>query len=223
MEQLKRISIITGHYGSGKTNVAVNLALKLHKSGKKVIIVDLDIVNPYFRTADFKELLEAQGIQVITPTFANTNLDIPALPAQINTIFDQQDSYIVIDVGGDDAGAIALGRYAHEIIKQDYDMFYVINERRYQTRNPQDAIALLHDIEACARVKATKLINNTNLGALTTVQTLTDSFEFADKISELTKLPIAFSCFNEACLNQEIDKQGDFILPVEIFVKPFYE
>jgi pantothenate kinase-related protein Tda10 len=217
LKELKRISIITGHYGSGKTNIAINFAMKLRENGNKVTIVDLDIVNPYFRTADFKELLEQKGITVITPTFANTNLDIPALPAEMNTIFDNPDSYVVIDVGGDDAGAIALGRYANQIKKQDYDLYYVINERRYQTQTPEDAVSLLYEIEACARIKATKLINNTNLGPETTLETLTDSFDFANKVSEITNLPVAFSC-----LNREIDCQNQDVFPIEIYAKPFY-
>lgn len=217
MKELKRISIITGHYGSGKTNIAINFAMKLREIGNKVTIVDLDIVNPYFRTADFKELLEQKGITVITPTFANTNLDIPALPAEMNTIFDNPDSYVVIDVGGDDAGAIALGRYANQIKKQEYDLYYVINERRYQTQTPEDAVSLLYEIEACARIKATKLINNTNLGPETNLETLTDSFDFANKVSEITNLPVAFSC-----LNREIDSQNQDVFPIEIYAKPFY-
>lgn len=217
MNKLKRISVVAGHYGSGKTNISVNMALKLARQGEKVTIVDLDIVNPYFRTADFKELLENENIHVITPTYANTNLDIPALPAEVNSVFDQKDAYVIIDVGGDDAGAIALGRYARFIAAEDYDMYYVINENRYQTKSPNEAVELLQEIEYCAKVKATKLINNSNLGSETTIDTVMRSNTFANKVSELTGLPIAFTC-----INQEIDKKESNLEPVEIFVKPFY-
>jgi len=217
LSNLKRISIITGHYGSGKTNISVNMAISLAKAGKKVTIVDLDIVNPYFRTADFKKLLESYDINVILPIYANTNLDLPALPAQINSIFDQTDSYVIIDVGGDDAGAIALGRYSNQIKKQDFDLFYVINECRFQTKEASEAVNLLKDIETTSRLKATKLINNTNLGEETTLDTVLNSSEFAQSVSRLTALPIEFTCLSK---NFNLDENG--IYPVDIFVKPFY-
>lgn len=210
--ELKRFSIITGHYGSGKTNVAVNMALDLKKSGKNVTIVDIDIVNPYFRTADFKSMLEAEGINVITPTFANTNLDMPALPASVNAVFNDGDNYVIIDVGGDDAGATALGRYSKDIEKSDYDLYYVINKYRYLTKEPSEAVELLNEIEAVARVKATKLINNSNLGDETTVEIIKNTFDFADEISRLTSLPIAFTC-----CKRDIAVSG--LYPVDIFVK----
>lgn len=211
---LKRISIITGHYGSGKTNIAVNMALDMKKNGKKVTIVDLDIVNPYFRTADFQQMLEAQDIKVITPTYANTNLDTPVLPASVNAVFNDEESYIIIDVGGDDAGAIALGRYSNAIKEADYDLYYVINERRYLTKNAEEAVALLKDIEAVSRLKATKLINNSNLGEETTLATLENSLDFADKVSALSELPIAFHCIKKGLAQNEQE-----FYPVQIFVK----
>lgn len=217
LNNLRRISIITGHYGSGKTNISVNMAINLAKAGKKVTIVDLDIVNPYFRTADFKKLLESYDINVILPIYANTNLDLPALPAQINSIFDQTDSYVIIDVGGDDAGAIALGRYSNQIKKQNFDLFYVINECRFQTKEASEAVTLLKDIEASSRLKATKLINNTNLGEETTLDTVLDSKEFAQDVSRLTALPVEFTC-----LNKKFSSNENGILPIDIFVKPFY-
>lgn len=214
---MKRISIVTGHYGSGKTNISVNMALNLVKSGKKVTIVDLDIVNPYFRTADFKDMLIKNNVNVITPVYANTNLDIPALPAQINSIFDSKDSYVVIDVGGDDAGAIALGRYSNNISKEDYDMYYVINKYRFQTKDENETVELLSEIESCARLKATKLINNSNLGEETTYQTVFNSLDYVEKVSNITKLPVAFTCIKE-----DINENKDDFISVEIFIKPFY-
>lgn len=217
MNDMKRISIVTGHYGSGKTNISVNMALNLAKSGKKVTIVDLDIVNPYFRTADFKDMLMKNNVNVITPVYANTNLDIPALPAQINSIFDNKDSYVVIDVGGDDAGAIALGRYANSILKEDYDMYYVINKYRFQTKDENETVELLSEIESCARLKATKLINNSNLGQETTYKTVLDSLDYVNNVSKITNLPVAFTCIKE-----DINKNEDDFISVEIFIKPFY-
>ena len=122
IDSMKRITIVTGHYGSGKTNFAVNLAVDLCRKGKSVVLVDLDIVNPYFRSADFKEQLTEMGIEMICPVYANTNLDIPALGADIYSVFNKDDGrYIIFDVGGDDAGAAALGRYSHLIQQEEFE------------------------------------------------------------------------------------------------------
>lgn len=220
---LPRISIIAGHYGSGKTNISVNMALDLAKSGKEVTVVDLDIVNPYFRTADFRKMLEKHGVTVITPTYANTNLDLPALPPEINSIFDQKNRSVIIDVGGDDAGAIALGQFASRIEAAGYEMYYVINECRYLTRDAGETAALLLEIEASARVHATKLINNTNLGDDTTVEIIRRSHEFAEETSRLTGLPLAFTCVPKPFLEQGGDFGTADCYPVEIFVRKAWE
>ena len=124
---MKRINIITGHYGSGKTNLSVNLALKAAEQGKSVAVVDLDLVNPYFRTADFRNLFEEKGIKLIAPDFANTNLDVPSVQFDVEQLASSEDC-LIIDVGGDDAGAAALGRYSGALLnmQEDFDMFYEI-------------------------------------------------------------------------------------------------
>lgn len=217
MNHWKRISIITGHYGSGKTNAAINLALTMAaQSGEPVTIVDLDIVNPYFRTADFRDRLEKAGIRVITPVYANTNLDSPVLPPEISGIFRPDSGPAVIDVGGDDAGAIALGQFASRIEAAGYDMYYVINERRYLTREAAQTAELLKEIEATSRLKATKLINNTNLGGETTLELVRSSKRYADQVSKATGLPVAFTCIYRRIPGAK-DLPGCF--PVDIFVR----
>ena len=133
---MKKITIITGHYGSGKTNLAVNLALRLADAGEKVTIVDFDIVNPYFRTADFAKLFEERGVTLAASMYANTSLDIPAISFDMERMA-YEDGYLIIDVGGDDAGAIGLGRYAEGFsayVPDQLDMWYVVN--RYRSRFP---------------------------------------------------------------------------------------
>ena len=148
----RKINIITGHYGSGKTNVSVNMALDLAEKGEKVTVVDLDIVNPYFRTADFKELFGEHNISLTVPTYANSNLDIPALGFDMNGIADRE-GYIIIDVGGDDEGAKALGRYRKVFEKYDTQMLYVINRCRYLTKEPAEALQLMYEIENASGMK----------------------------------------------------------------------
>ena len=208
----KRISILTGHYGSGKTNLAVNFALDLAGQGKPVTLVDLDIVSPYFRSADFRELLESRGVRVIAPHYANTNLDIPALPAEIQSVFHQTDRMVILDVGGDDAGAIALGQFAPQIRQEDYDLFYVVNERRYLTRDVESALEVLREIEACSRLKATALINNTNLGEETTPELVVSSQGFAEEAAHKAGTPLALTA-----AKRELAVPDAY--PVEIYVR----
>lgn len=217
MKLNKRITIITGHYGSGKTNIAVNIALNLAKeSPKPVTIVDLDIVNPYFRTADFTDQLEEAGIKVIAPLYARTNLDSPALPPEIAAIFTSDCGPAVIDVGGDDAGAVALGQFSGRIEAAGYDLFYVINAKRYLTREPEETVSLLRDIEAISRLKATRLINNTNLGRETTVSTVLESVEYAEQVSKRTMLPIAFTCVGRELAQTDGLRSLPGLFPVEL-------
>jgi len=188
----KRINIFTGHYGSGKTEISINFALFLKKYYNKVVIVDLDIVNPYFRTKDVAKQLERQGVQVIAPAFANTNVDIPVLPAEVISVFQDKESMAVFDVGGDDVGATVLGTYNRYLNKEPYDMFFVINPKRPLTKSEQDVIQLLKDIENSSRLKVTKLINNTNLQNITTVEDVINGQNIIENISKEINIPISY-------------------------------
>ena len=187
----KRLTLFAGHYGSGKTNIAVNYALLLAKEGHRVCIGDLDIVNPYFRTADSAATLEQAGVELIQPQFANTNVDLPALPAEIYRLVQDKTTYGIMDIGGDDRGAYALGRYVPGILEENnYRMIFVANASRPLTRTPEDAMEVMGEIEAACGLKFTDLVNNTNLGDLTTAETVLASREYMEKLSQLSGLPI---------------------------------
>ena len=207
MADYKRVYILAGHYGSGKTNVAVNLALKIKQEGFKVKIADLDIVNPYFRTKDsLKELNEA-GIQLISPAFANTNVDLPALPAQAYSLVQQKDFYAVLDVGGDDRGAYALGRYAPYIKEENnYEMCFVFNCYRPLTRTAEEAIEVMKEIEFACKIPFTAIINNSNIGNDTDAQIILASKKETEKLSKLTGLPVIYTTVRED-INVEIDNK----------------
>ena len=187
----KRLTLFAGHYGSGKTNIAVNYALHLAKTGKKVCIADLDIVNPYFRTKDSEKELMAAGIRLVSPKFANSNVDLPALPAESYRLVQDRSEYGIMDIGGDDRGAYALGRYAEAIkAEDDYRMAFVVNCYRPLTATVEDAIEIMREIEAAAGIKFTCIVNNSNLGNETTANTLLDSLDFVNELSLKTGLPI---------------------------------
>ena len=187
----KRVTLFAGHYGSGKTNIAVNYALFLAKEGKKVCIGDLDIVNPYFRTKDSAEVLDAAGVELISPQFANTNVDLPALPAEAYRLVEDKSIHAIMDIGGDDRGAYALGRYTPAILAEnDYRMVFVANCYRPLTKTPEDALEVMREIEAACGMKFTCIVNNSHLGDLTTPQTILDSLSYIEKLCEISGLPL---------------------------------
>ena len=189
MVNKSKITIITGHYGTGKTNFAVNLALSLNESGKKVTVADLDIVNPYFRTADFKGLFADSGIRLTASDYANTALDIPSVNLNIKGEVDNSD-HLIIDVGGDKEGAKALGRFAPTLNEYGYEMIYVINQNRYLTQAANEAAKVKEEIEVSSGLKCTAIFNNTHLGKETTAEIIEKSVPFAEEVSKLTGLPI---------------------------------
>ena len=177
-QNARRITLFAGHYGSGKTNVALNFARMLKRAGGRVVVADLDIVNPYFRTKDSTAQLAAEGIELVVSDYANSNVDFPALPKEIYAVVAPDEDAAgasrmraVIDVGGDDCGALAPGRHARDIrARGDYAMLGVINASRPLTRTPADTVAVLREIEVAGQLPFTGLVNNTNLGPDTTVE-----------------------------------------------------
>lgn len=208
------IYIVTGHYGSGKTEFSVNFALSLKKTYEKVILVDLDIVNPYFRSHDAKELLEKEGITVLAPAYAGTNVDIPVLPPEIMRIFEEKDAKIVLDVGGDDDGAIALGRYKQFFDKADYEMFLVVNTRRPLTSTPDEIIEMKNGIEVASRLTMTGLISDTNLADETTPEIVLEGVRITDTVSEQTGLPVVYVCATEGIAQALPDSIQGKVFPI---------
>ena len=179
MSQQPRITVVCGHYGCGKTNLTLNLALEAAAAGERVTVADLDIVNPYFRSSEYGGLLEEQGVRLIAPVFAGTTLDTPTLPPELYSIFEPQAGRVFIDAGGDDAGVTALGGLHSQLEETGYQMLYVINRYRVLSQTPEEAAALLQEIEAASRLKATALVNNSHLGVETRLDTLLGGLDFA--------------------------------------------
>jgi len=191
MMKFKRLTLMAGHYGSGKTNIAVNLAMMLKKSGEDVVIADLDIVNPYYRTKDSEEELRAAGIPLISSEYANSNVDVPALPQELYSIVDVRSRHAIVDIGGDDRGALALGRYTPFILEEnDYDMLLVINKYRPLTPDTASTLEVMREIEAAGGIPFTGIVNNSNLGRETTPEDVIASDAYAKNIAAATGLPI---------------------------------
>lgn len=217
----KRLTLFAGHYGSGKTNIAVNYALHLAKEGKQVCIADLDIVNPYFRTADSRQELEKAGVELISPQFANSNVDLPALPAQAYKLVQDKRFYGIMDIGGDDRGAYALGRYV-PYMKQEknYRMAYVANCYRPLTRTAAEALEVMREIEEACGLAFTDIVNNSNLAAETDAPAVLDSLDFIRELSALSGLPV-FMTTVRADLAEALREHIPNILPLRLQEKYF--
>lgn len=197
----KRVTLLAGHYGSGKTNIAVNMAMERKKAGYNVSVADLDIVNPYYRSKDSEEELNAMGIELICSPFANSNVDLPALPQELYRIVDEIDTHMMVDIGGDDRGAYALGRFAQRLKEEnDYEMILVINQYRPLTVDEKDAIAIMHEIEAAGHLPFTAIVNNSNLGRETTAEDVLDSLSYAENMAKETGLPLLLTTVREDLL-----------------------
>jgi len=212
----KRITLLCGHYGSGKTNVAVNIAFDLKKQHEKVTVADLDIVNPYFRSKDSIDDFNNAGIRLICSEFANSNVDIPALPEDLYAITDDTSHKVVIDVGGDDRGALALGRIAPKILEEDnFDMFIVINCFRPLTRDVKSTVEVIKEIEAATSIPFTGIINNSNLGKDTTANDILNSLEYAREVAKALGIPLVATSVKEDLID-DLKAEVDNLLPLKL-------
>lgn len=216
----KRITLLCGHYGSGKTNIAVNMAMELSRDHDNVVVADLDIVNPYFRTLDSKEDLRQAGIRLIVSPYANSNVDLPALPQEMYSLVDDKRLTCVVDVGGDDRGAYALGRISPAIREEnDYDMFLVINRYRPLTQDAVSTVEIMREIEGAASLPFTGIINNSNLGAETDPETVLSSLHYAEEVSELTGLPVVMTTVEKSVAGK-LAGQIEDIFPLHLQKRP---
>ena len=216
---IKRITIFSGHYGSGKTNVAVNYALWLKTLKDKVTIADLDIVNPYFRTKDSMAVIAENGVELISSEYANSNVDVPALPAETYGVLQNKEIHAVIDVGGDDRGALALGRYSESIIEDgDYELLFVINKFRPLTRNAGMTLEIMAEIEKACHMKFTSIVNDSNLGDDTTEEDVLSSVAYANEVSEKAGIPIKMTTVKSELYDKLKDKI-DNLVPIKLYVR----
>ena len=219
--KINRVTLFAGHYGSGKTNIAVNYALYLRSLGKRVAVADLDIVNPYFRTKDSQGDLAAAGIRLVSPQFANSNVDLPALPAEAYGLVEDRSEYAILDIGGDDRGAYALGRYAPFIREEnDFQMAFVANPYRPLTRTPEEALEVMREIEAAGGLPFTAIVNNANLAHETRPEHVLAAADYMAELSRLSGLPVWMTTAEETVAEGLKGKVED-LLPMSLQAKYF--
>ena len=211
----KRVTLFCGHYGSGKSNLAVNYALWLRRRAFPVTLADIDVVNPYFRSKDSEAELTAAGVEVIALPFANSNVDLPSLPSAVYGAVERRDRYAVLDIGGDDRGATALGRFSPYILREnDFEMIFVANFYRPLTRTAEEALEVMRETAAGCAVPFTGIVNNSNLGEITTAQNVSSTFGEAQRLSEISGLPLLFTSVKED-LAGEFPENGIFPLTLQ--------
>ena len=210
--ETKRITLFAGHYGSGKTNIAVNYAAMLARQGKKTVLADLDIVNPYFRAKDSQEALAALGVEMISSPYANSNVDLPALPQEVYSILDNHDRYAVLDIGGDDRGALALGRYTPGILQENnYEMLLVVNCYRPLSHDAPDTLEIMEEIQQAGGLNFTAIVNNSNLGAETAAEDVLSSLPYVEEIARRSGLPVKMTTVDARLLPELEGKIPDLM------------
>lgn len=217
---MSRIRIFTGHFGSGKTEIAINYALYLAKQGKKAAIVDIDIVNPYFCTRDVRKTLEENGVRLISSDTNLSNAELMVVPAEVKAIFNDPSYEVVVDVGGDDQGAIVLGVYNKYFLEEPYDMYFVVNNNRPLTATYKQTAEYMKDIERVSRLKVTHLISNTNLSYETTADDIIRGDAEMLKLSELTGIPYKYTACTMNMADEIEGKVHGDIFPIDIYMKP---
>ena len=225
MVLLKRIVIVCGHYGCGKTNLALNLAVDAAGEGEQVTLIDMDLVNPYFRSSEYGDLLEEKGVRLIKPVYANSTLDLPAVsPAVHSAVSGDGEGLVILDVGGDDAGAIALGQYARLISEnpRSYEMYYVVNRYRPLSADTRETTELLEEIQAASRLKATAVVNNSHLKQETAADTILEAAAYGEEAAQKLGLPLAFTTAPEGVAEKLMGKIPN-LRPVKVYVRSPWE
>jgi len=220
----KRILIIVGGYGSGKSEVSVNLARHLATStDRPVAIADLDIVNPYFRSREASRLLEQLGIEPVHPGGSLAHADLPIIIPRIKGAVEQYDGTLVLDVGGDDVGARVLSSLTDSFPQHDYDLLLVLNANRPFTSTVDACLSLMKKIETASRLKFSGIISNTHMLEYTTADTVRDGLTLARSLSAATGLRIAFvSALTRQLEDLSTDDIDVPVLPLErLLLKPW--
>ena len=219
---MKRYYVIIGNFGSGKTELALNMAFEAAGRGQKVTLVDIDVINPYFRSTERKAELEAAGVRLISPNFTSSGVEVPSIPAEIFSVFSDNSDLVIFDVGGDPVGSIAMGQY-YGYFKQleNFEVWYVINCRRPLSSGADENLEMIGKITGVSRLKVTGILNNTNLAHETTVKDLLDGVNITREVSERSGLPIIGTVGTPEVLEEFLREAEARGIPAEAVGKAF--
>ena len=203
----KRIKIFVGGFGSGKTEIAINYSIYYKKKHNQVAIVDLDIVNPYFRTREARDVLNLKGIKVISPEGEMVYADLPLISPETKGLIQNPDYHLILDVGGDDVGTVVLGNFKSFIKDLDYEMLLVVNSYRPFTQSVPQIEQMVHEIENSSRLKISGIVSNPNLSGQTDEKIIKQGHTLIKKASQKLNLPIKFICIDKQ-FSQKIKKEN---------------
>ena len=230
---MKRYYVIIGNFGSGKTELALNMVFDAAARGEKVTLVDIDVINPYFRSTERKAELNAAGIRLISPNFTSSGVEVPSIPAEIFSVFSDDSDLVVFDVGGDPVGAIAMGQYyGYFKSLENFEVWYVINVRRPLSSGTAENLEMLGKIQGVSRLRVTGILNNTNLAHETSTADLFDGLEVTKQLSDETGLPVVgtigtpevLSAFAKEAEERGVDKKYvGRLFPIERYMHRDWE
>lgn len=215
-----RVIVVVGNYGSGKTELSLNLALKMAKRGEQVTLVDLDIVNPYFRSSEQTEMLHEHGIKVYAPSFAMTTVDVPSLPADIQAVFADKTRRVIFDVGGDDTGAAALGRYKPYFDQDDVTVLFVVNAFRPLSGEADAVCDLIQRVANRSRLQPDVLVNNANVAWETQKEDLDRGEALLKEVSDRLNIPVGYLCAKEDIMQQLPESLSGERITIKILMRP---
>ena len=225
---MKRMMILIGNYGSGKSELALNFAFAAAERGERTELLDLDMVNTYFRLTERGKQVEMKEIRLVSPNFANSGIETLSLPAEVQSAFAMDWDTVIFDVGGDAVGSTALGRYHEDFMQLEegaLEVLNVVNIRRPLAGTVEKVLHLQEEMQIHSRLKITGMINNTNLAEMTTVQELHDGYEIIKKVSERTGVPVKYTSGKRELLDRFLAEPGHdpkYIgtpLPIDIYMR----
>ncbi len=225
---MKKMMVLIGNYGSGKSELALNFAFRAAERGERTELLDLDMVNTYFRLTERGKQVEMKEIRLVSPNFANSGIETLSLPAEVQSAFAMDWDTVVFDVGGDAVGSTALGRYHEDFAALEdgaLEVLNVVNIRRPLAGTVERVIRLQEEMQIHSRLKITGMINNTNLAEATTAQELHDGYGLIKEVSEKTGVPVKYTSGRKELLEQflaEGSHDPKYIgtpLPIDIYMR----
>lgn len=219
---IPRLTVIVGHFGSGKTEVSINLALHLAAQDKTVSLADLDVVDPYFRSRGCAELFAQRGIRLVSSSPSGMDADLPSMPPEVLTIIENTAIHGVFDIGGDASGARVLARYRHRLKDNNASLLCVINANRPLTDTPERTVAYIRSIETSSGMPINGLINNTHLCSQTELEDILAGAELSEQVSSMTGIPIVCHTAPRQ-LAPEALKQIHSVFPIDLYMKKPWE